>query len=176
VPGPPPITPRLVRAELLAPASFAPFGTVVAVDHDGGGRTVNQGRALRLPGINDLAHDTGARKPVLDIYRIDPSPLPFAVTCFERHVLSSQVFVPMTCSRFLVAVAPDRGGKPDLSRAVAFVGNAKQIVHYRKGVWHAPMVALDTPAVMTMLMWEAGDERDCEEFSEFGNLDLQIVV
>ena len=26
------------------------------------------------------------------------------------------------------------------------------------------MIALDEPALMTMLMWEAGDSRDCEEF------------
>jgi len=163
-----------IRAERLTPTGFAPFGTVVGVDDDGRGQVVNQGRARRVPGVKDLAHDAEASKPVLDVYRIDPSPLPFAITCFERHVLSSQVFVPMTCSRFLVAVAPDRGGRPDLTCAIAFVGDAKQIVHYRKGVWHAPMVALDTPAVMTMLMWEAGEARDCEEYPS--NLDLHIVM
>jgi hypothetical protein len=26
------------------------------------------------------------------------------------------------------------------------------------------MIALDAPALMTMLMWEVGDSRDCEEF------------
>jgi hypothetical protein len=37
------------------------------------------------------------------------------------------------------------------------------------------MVALDTPAVMTMLMWESGGARDCEEFSGIAHAGLRIV-
>lgn len=125
---------------------------------------VNQGRARRLEGIKTFSHQP-AMRPVVDLYQVDRSYLPFKVTCFERHPLSDQVFTPMECARYLVIVAPDGAGqKPDVSQVSAFVAHSKQGVCYRKGAWHAPMIALDASALMSMLMWEIGDSRDCEEF------------
>jgi len=155
--------PRRLRAQPLTAEAFAPFGSVVSVDGQGG-RAVNQNRARRIPGIGNLQHAAAAKRPVLDVYHIAPSLLPFAVACFERHVLTSQVFVPLRCGRLLIAVAPDGvDGLPDIDRAMAFIGDATTIIHYHAGIWHSPLVALEDAAVLTMLMWEAGDARDCEE-------------
>lgn len=153
-----------IAAEPADVAAFAPYGTLLAIDAAGdAGRAVNQGRARRLPGLRDLAHDAAARRPVLDLYRVEPSTLPFPLVCFERHPLTAQAFVPLQAARLLVAVAPDDGGRPDIGRARAFIVD-RAIVHYRAGAWHAPLVALDAPARLAMLMWETGDARDCEEF------------
>ena len=71
----------------------------------------------------------------------------------------------MRCTRYLVIVAPTgTDDKPDLAHALAFIGTQDQAICYSAGVWHAPMIALNDVAVMTMTMWEAGDARDCEEF------------
>lgn len=166
----------IIRAESLTAARFAPFGTVADAGGADRGQSVNQGRARRVPGIDDLSHEAAATTPVLDFYRIAPSTLPFALTCLERHPLSSQVFMPMMPASFLVVVAAeDRRGRPDLSRVMAFIGDGTQVVHYRRGTWHAPMIALGAPCVMTMLMWQAGDARDCEEFSDFAGFELSVV-
>lgn len=155
---------RIIHAELLTPTRFAPFGAVLEAGENEG-RLVNQGRARRIDGSRDLSHEAGTR-PVVDLYRIEQSKLPFTITCFERHPLSCQIFTPMSCARFLVVVAPaEECGGPDFSRAVAFLGQGDQAVCYGRGIWHAPMVALEGPALMAMSMWEAGDDRDCEEFS-----------
>jgi ureidoglycolate lyase len=154
---------RTIQAQPLSAEQFAPFGSIIEVS-DKTGRLVNQGRAQRIGGTRDLAHATST-KPVVDLYRVGKSELPFKVDCLERHPLSCQIFTPMRCSRYLVIVAPaDPAGKPDISHALAFIGAATQAICYGAGVWHAPMIALDDTAVMTMTMWEAGDARDCEEF------------
>lgn len=155
--------PRTLHAQPLSVDLFAPFGSVIEV---GGrtGRPVNQGRAQRIEGTRDLAHAAGT-KPVIDLYRIETSELPFTVGCLERHPLTCQIFTPMRCARYLVIVAPTGADdKPDLARALAFIANQEQAICYGAGVWHAPMIALDDTAVMTMTMWETGDARDCEEF------------
>ena len=36
---------------------------------------------------------------------------------------------------------------------------------YAAGVWHSPLIALDQPAELAMLMWETGGSADCEFFS-----------
>lgn len=155
--------PLRLHVQPLTAEAFAPFGSLAAIEA-AGGRAVNQDRGRRILGIGDLAHDAAATRPVLDVYRLEPSPLPFTLACFERHVLTSQVFVPIRCARLLLAVAPnDAGGQPDVARAQAFVAGSDTIIHYRAGAWHSPLVALDGPASLSMLMWEAGDARDCEE-------------
>jgi ureidoglycolate lyase len=85
------------------------------------------------------------------------------------------VFIPIRCARLLLTVAPDDGnGQPDLARAAAFVARGDTVIHYRAGAWHSPLVALDEPAVLSMLMWEAGDARDCEEVSS--TMPVEIVI
>ena len=158
-----PVAHRTLHAQPLSADLIAPFGSVIEI---GGrtGRPVNQGRAQRIEGTRDLVHAADA-KPVIDLYRIEQSELPFTVDCLERHPLSCQIFTPMRCARYLVIVAPTgTDEKPDLAHARAFIGNQEQAICYGAGVWHAPMIALDNFAVMTMTMWEAGDARDCEEF------------
>lgn len=155
--------PLRLRTQPLTAEAFAPFGSLAAVDA-AGGRAVNQDRGRRIPGISDLAHDTAATRQVLDLYHLRPSSLPFTLACFERHVLTSQVFIPIRCERLLLAVAPDDPkGQPDAARAQAFIAGGGTIIHYRAGIWHSPLIALDGPASLSMLMWEAGDARDCEE-------------
>lgn len=155
--------PLRLHTQPLTAEAFAPFGSLVAIDA-AGGRAVNQDRGRRIPGISDLAHDAAATRQVLDLYHLRPLPLPFTLACFERHVLTSQVFIPIRCERLLLAVAPDDPkGQPDAARAQAFIAGGGTIIHYRTGVWHSPLIALDGPASLSMLMWEAGDARDCEE-------------
>lgn len=169
------LSPQIIRAEPLTAARFFAFGTVLEAGHQTG-RLVNQGRARRLQGIRGFRPEPGT-KPVVDLYQVDRADLPFKVSCFERHPLSDQLFTPMECVRYLVIVAlDDANGQPDLSRVSAFVARSTQGVCYRRGTWHAPMVAIDEPASMTMLMWEAGDSRDCEEFWLDANLDLLVDV
>jgi ureidoglycolate lyase len=154
---------RTLHAQPLSADAFAPFGSVIAIG-DRTGRPVNQGRAQRFGGTHALTHADGTT-PVVDLYRVETSELPFTVDCLERHPLSCQIFTPMRCARYLVIVAPTNAvDKPDIARALAFIGTREQAICYGAGVWHAPMIALDEVAVMTMTMWEAGDARDCEEF------------
>jgi ureidoglycolate lyase len=168
-----PLSSKIIRVEPLTAARFSAFGTLLETGSQAG-RLVNQGRARRLEGIRPSSHQP-AMRPVVDLYQVDRSYLPFKISCFERHPLSDQVFTPMECARYLVVVTPDDGtGRPDVSRVSAFVAGPKQGVCYRSGAWHAPMIALDAPALMTMLMWEAGDSRDCEEFWLDAGRDLIV--
>jgi len=146
---------RLLRAGPLTAAGFAPFGEVIRPE---GGRisAVNDGRALRYDDLASLTHATGAERPILSLYRVRPSERPFQAQVFECHPLSSQVFLPMADAEFLVVVAPDREGSPDLDRAEAFVPGRRTGIHYRPGIWHVPLAAFGSEAVFAMLMWEAG--------------------
>ena len=82
----------------------------------------------------------------------------------ERHEFSSQSFVPMDASRYVIVVAPHApGGGPDAGKARAFVVPGNVGITYHIDVWHHPIAVLDRPARFAVMMWRDGGPQD-EEF------------
>lgn len=165
---------RTVRAQPLTPDAFAPFGDVVSAGLRAGS-SANQGTAVRFDWSAALENRRAGAKPNLAVFRSTPQPLPFRVKLLERHVHSTQTFLPMACSRFLIVVAPSlQGGEPDVEKLQAFVCTKGQGINYKPSTWHHPIIALDEPAEFAMLAWEDGTAGDCEERPLTSQLELTI--
>lgn len=154
---------REVMSEPLTASGFAPFGDVVSAEARDG-ISANLGTAVRFDWVAELASTRPGAKANVAVFRSTPKTLPFRVEMLERHVCSSQMFIPMECTEFLVVVAQNAAdGFPDLATLRAFRCRAGQGFNYRPGVWHHPIIALNAPAQFMMLAWEDGSKLDCEE-------------
>jgi ureidoglycolate lyase len=153
-------------AEPLTAEAFAPYGDVLEAPTDPGRRYVDGGLSNQRTGAaTSLSISTIAPTDARDL-RTD---------MLERHAFSSQTFLPLSVSRYLVIVAPDAaGGGPDGSRARAFVARAGQGITYHAGTWHHGMTVLDRPAQFAVLMWRDGSSGD-EEFVPLGAM-LTVTV
>ena len=131
----------ILAVERLSRAGFAPFGDVIAVE---GSRhhTINDGHAERHHDLArvDVAAEGG--RPLINIFRATPWPLPLSVAMVERNPLSSQAFIPLAPACFLLVVAAP-GDAPDPTALRAFVTDGSQGVNYARGTWHHPVLALD---------------------------------
>ena len=159
--------PKII-AEPLNADNFSEFGEVIRRPPEGVRKHYNE--------LLENAR-TGAR---VDLYLTEIKPagkLPLHATVMERHPFSSQTFLPLKASRYLVVVAPDSSdGGPDLARVRAFVSGGNQGVTYRRGLWHHIMTALDETAVMAVLMWCDGGSGD-EEFLDLATpFDVVLPV
>jgi ureidoglycolate lyase len=153
---------RELTAVPLSAEAFAPFGRVVTAGLQPGS-PANQGTAVRFDFCAELASTRPQARPNLAVFRSVPKSLPHEVLLLERHPCSTQVFIPMIVSRYLVCVAPTLpDGGPDVALLRAFLCGPGQGVAYATGTWHHPMVALDAPGEFTMLAWEDGTPLDCE--------------
>jgi ureidoglycolate lyase len=90
----------------------------------------------------------------------------------ERHVFSTQTFVPLDGAPYLLLVAPAAADRPDLARAMAFTARANQAITYHAGTWHFPMTPLGQEGRFAILTWRAGDQDD----QEFVALQAAIEV
>jgi len=138
------MTRRLLAPEPLTGEAFAAFGDVIETR---GHRpsTINDGQALRF---NDLATiDVLAEhgRPLLNIFRARPWPAPIRIRMMERHPLSSQAFVPLAGTPFLILVAPP-GDRVTPETLHLFRSAGRQGVNYRRGAWHHPLLALEQDA------------------------------
>ena len=149
----------IVAGPLTAEA-FAPFGELVSCGE--GCASMNGGTAQRFDYTASLHNGrTGARANMVTV-RCVPVALPLELKLLEKHPHSSQTFIPMVCSRYLVCVAPaGKDGLPDLTGLKAFIGLPGQAINYHAGTWHHPLVVLDAPAQFAMLVWEDGGKEDC---------------
>jgi ureidoglycolate lyase len=155
---------REIPLQPITPEAFAPFGDVICVEGRQG-TSANQGTALRCDFAARLSSTRPDARPNLVAVRSVARPLPLELTLLEHHPCSTQVFLPMTCSRILVCVAPAvADGSPDVAGLVAFTCKPGQGICYGVGVWHHPIVALDAPADLAMLVWEDGTSLDCVEW------------
>jgi ureidoglycolate lyase len=143
-----------IRARALSAEAFAPYGDVVEAP-------AHSGRAYFATSLGNLRP---AAEPKLWMLTKQPSPfLPLTIEALERHAFSSQTFVPIDIGRWLVVVAPsDEQGRPDVSRAQAFLPSPHQGVSYRPNVWHSGLHVFDNAARLTVFMWLDGTAADEE--------------
>lgn len=146
---------RIVRLEPLTSEAFAPFGDVVEPPALGDRIALT----ATLQGLN------GAAQPRLSFNNAQPWALPLTATEMERHNRTSQCFVPMDVTSWVIVVAPDVGGRPDADALRAFLVRGDQAVNYHVGTWHHPLRALHNPGRFAVLMWTTGSKPDDEEWS-----------
>lgn len=149
-----------LQAQPLTRAAFAPFGDVIETEGREY-RTINQGHAQRyhdLAGV-DVLEDEG--RPLINVFRANPWGQPIRIRSMERHPLSSQAFVPLSRTPFLVVVAePTERLRAEDMRA--FVTHGQQGVNYRRGVWHHALLAL-APDCDFLVIDRGGPGENCDE-------------
>ena len=128
----------------LTQESFAPFGRVLE----------QPAQPSRHYFDDELESHRDHARPSLSLVRNEPvagSSLTFDQLECHRH--SSQSFVPMNSQRWLVVVAPDMKGKPDISGTQAFVAGPSQGITFFPGTWHLGLHVLDAPSTHAIFMW-----------------------
>jgi ureidoglycolate lyase len=145
---------KVLRPRPFIQEAFAPFGQVIFRPEQMGERLDVGGLENRRPHARPTLRTSMSKAAIA---------LPIIVDSMERHAFSSQSFVPLDVSRYLIVVAPHGGdGGPDLTRALAFIAPGDQGVHYNADTWHYQMSPLDRPAKFAVLMWRDDTEGDIE--------------
>jgi len=154
---------RIIAAP-LTPKAFAPYGDVLTAPDDFGRSSFDEG----------LRTSRSTAWPSLSVSRVRPlTSLPLEAKVLERHEFSSQSFLPLDVSRWLVVVAPSAAdGGPDATRAVAFLARPEHGVTYHAGTWHHPLTILDRPARFAVVMWRNGTSTD----EEFRTLAVPVLI
>ena len=164
-------TTNTLSATPLSAEAFQPFGCVVGRDA-GDGTVANDGWARRYDRVAEIENLRSGAAPNLAVFSVQPQTLPLIVDRLEVHRHSSQTFVPMGATDFLVAVClPGADGAPEVASLRAFIGRGVGIT-YRAGIWHHPIVTLARPQDFAMLVWEDGTDGDCE----YASLSAAVTV
>jgi ureidoglycolate lyase len=151
---------RIIPAQALTAAAFAPFGDVIAATAPAS-TPINAGTAQRFDDLTRLDLNAHNGSPCVAIFRTTEQShtAPYRLTLFERHLLGSQTFVPMGQGRCLAVLAPG-DAQPDEERIQVFIVEPGQGVTLRRGVWHHPLITLGAADVL--VIERSADAVDCE--------------
>jgi len=155
---------QTVKIEPITEEAFAPFGHLMPAPE------VGQKRVELIDELENLRDTAKAR---LSLAVVDPTALPFVATQMERHVFSTQAFVPYECNSYLVLVAPHHpDGGPDPDGLVAFRVPGSLGINYKPDTWHHPLTALETFGRFVVLTFIDGTQSD----EEFVSLAQPILI
>ncbi len=150
----------------ISAEAFEPFGQLLQAP-------AHTGRAY----INDrLANERADAVVSLSMTTVESTAnTALIATEMERHEFSSQSFIPLDVSRYLVVVAPHgANGRPDEQHMQAFVVPGHIGITYGVNVWHHSLRVLDRPAQFAVLMWKNETATD-EEFVPLSE-STQIIL
>ncbi len=131
----------------LTAEAFAPYGQVIALGGSGTRQiAINDGRCMRH---HDLARPFAAEPGSIafSLFDADATALPARLTLMERHRLGTQSFAPFGAALQLVAVVADASIAPAAlgpQHLRAFVTDGRQGLQLQPGVWHHPLLSLQT--------------------------------
>jgi ureidoglycolate lyase len=95
--------------------------------------------------------------------KMDPIALPYSVPKLERHPRTAQIFIPLDVSRYVVLVAPTRGGgDPNVAEALAMIVPGNRGIAFVKGAWHAGASVLDRTGSFCVLHYRDDTPADDE--------------
>jgi ureidoglycolate lyase len=155
---------RTLTLEPITEEAFQPFGQLLRSPQTG---------APRLELIEALQNLRSAARPRLSLATVAPKPLPLTAVEMERHVYSSQAFVPLDCAGYLVLVAEHGADdRPDPATLRAFRVPGDVGINYAANTWHHPLSALEGDARFVVLTFIDGTETD----EQFVPLPEPVVV
>lgn len=148
-----------ILIEPLTAAAFAPFGQVIetAGAHH---YPINNGMTERYHDLARVELGGAHPRPMISIFRSQPYDLPLTLTLVERHPLGSQAFYPLSDRPFLVIVAADLLGVPDIPRA--FLASPGQGVNIAMNTWHGVLTPLERESDF-LVVDRGGDGNNLEE-------------
>lgn len=143
---------RSVLVSLITAEEFQPYGTFLDPSN----------ADPRLNFTIDASNPRDDARANLALIRAPRALVPLTIDTLERHPHSTQCFLPLGDTSYLVVVTlPTRDGQPDLETLAAFSVPAGIGIAYHPTTWHAGMSYLGGPGHFAMFIYEAGTADDC---------------
>jgi ureidoglycolate lyase len=149
-----------LKFEPLTREAFQPFGGVI----DAAGwpfHHINNGMVERYHDFTEIDVAEHGGRPGISIMRAFAYDLPMKVEFLERHPLSTQAFIPLDGTKFLIIVAPP-GDTVRIDDLRCFVSNGHQGVNYKRGTWHH--VLLPLARADFLVVDRIGEGPNCDKF------------
>jgi len=103
----------------------------------------------------------------VNIFKSIKRNFPLEINMLENHPFSSQAFIPLQKTNFIVVVAPI-SNKPDINLIETFLISPEEGINFKPKVWHFPLIATENSNFLTI---DKKDSANNLEIYNFQNND-----
>ena len=103
----------------------------------------------------------------INIFKAKKRQFPLEINMLENHPFSSQSFIPLQNTSFIVVVAPI-SKTPNLELLEAFKVPSEEGINFKPKVWHFPLIAVEDSNFLTI---DKKDSKNNLEIYKFQNND-----
>ena len=89
------------------------------------------------------------KKCRVNIFKSIKRNFPLEINMLENHPLSSQAFIPLQKTNFIVVVAPI-SSEPDINLIETFLISPEEGINFKPKVWHFPLIATENSDFLTI--------------------------
>ena len=153
-----------LKIKKITKENFSAYGDLITTKNKKG-ENINTDTTksyFDLANIEILGEDHRCR---LNIFKAKKRIFPLKIYMMENHPFSSQVFLPLDKTNFIVLVAPF-APKPNLNKLECFIVTDGDGVNFKTKVWHFPLISTEDAEFITI------DKKDAETNINIYNFDL----
>ena len=107
------------------------------------------------------------KRPRINVFEAKKRNFPLEISMLENHPFSSQAFIPLKKTNFIVVVAPI-SKIPNIDLLEAFYISTDEGINFKSKVWHFPLIALENCNFLTI---DKKDSKNNLEIFNFQNND-----
>tara|TARA_Y100001970_G_C14247543_1_gene869411 strand:- start:1972 stop:2490 length:519 start_codon:yes stop_codon:yes gene_type:complete len=112
-------------------------------------KTINNNTTDSFNDLADIEIYGDDKSPRINIFKTKKRNFPIEIDMMENHPFSSQAFIPLSKTNFIVVVAPI-SKIPDIKLLEAFKVNPEDGINFKPKVWHFPLIATNDSNFLTI--------------------------
>ena len=150
--------------------NFSKYGQLVSTK-DIESKNINEETTKSFYDLVNIKIYGDDKKCRVNIFKSIKRNFPLEVNMLENHPLSSQAFIPLQKTNFIVVVAPI-ANEPDINLIETFLISPEEGINFKPKVWHFPLIATENSNFLTI---DKKDSANNLEIYNFQNNDKILL-
>jgi len=155
-----------LQIKKISKDNFSKYGQLVSTK-DIESQNINEETTKSFYDLVNIEIYGDDKKCRVNIFKSIKRNFPLEVNMLENHPLSSQAFIPLQKTNFIVVVAPI-SSEPDINLIETFLISPEEGINFKPKVWHFPLIATENSNFLTI---DKKDSANNIEIYNFQNND-----
>ena len=155
-----------LQIKKISKDNFSKYGQLISTQ-DFESQNINEETTKSFYDLVNIEIYGADKKCRVNIFKSIKRNFPLEINMLENHPLSSQAFIPLQKTNFIVVVAPI-SNKPDINLIETFLISPEEGINFKPKVWHYPLIATENSNFLTI---DKKDSANNLEIYNFPNKD-----
>ena len=159
-----------LQIKKISKDNFSKYGQLVSTK-DIDSKNINEETTKSFYDLVNIEIYGDDKKCRVNIFKSIKRNFPLEINMLENHPLSSQAFIPLQKTNFIVVVAPI-SSEPDINLIETFFVPSEEGINFKPKVWHFPLIATENSNFLTIDKKDSANNLEIYNFQNSNKIFL----